>query len=81
MYESSSATKIFLKFEILWVKTFQIAKVNKDKTYVTRVIPNTIHCLNFAFRATNAVLDPYQAQPSRRLWPQERPLLKFSNEM
>ena len=81
MYESSAATKIFLKFEILWVKTFQIAKVNTDKTYVTRVTPNTIHCLNFAFRATNAVLDPYQAQPSRRLWPQERPLLKLSNEM
>jgi len=40
MYESSSATKIFLKFEILWVKAFQIAKVNTEKTSVTRVIPN-----------------------------------------
>ena len=32
-----------------WVKTFQIAKVNTDKTSVTRVIPKTIHCLIFAF--------------------------------
>ena len=45
MYESLSATKIFLKFEMLKVKTFQTAKVNTDKTPVTRVIPNTIHCL------------------------------------
>ena len=61
-----------------WVKTFQIAKVNTDKTSITRVIPKTIHYLIFAFRATNAVLDPGRAQPSWRPWPQERPLLKLS---
>ena len=63
-----------------WVKTFQIAKVeNTDKTSVTCVIPKTIHCLIFAFRATNAVLNPDQAQPSWCPWPQECPLLKLSN--
>ena len=80
MYESYSATKIFLKFEMLcheW-RHFKYAKVNTDKTSVTRVIPKTFHCLIFAFRATNAVLDPDRAQPSWRLWPQERPLLKLS---
>ena len=47
---------------------------------MTGVIPKTIHCLIFAFQATNAVLDPDRAQPSWRLWPQERLLLKLSNE-
>ena len=47
-----------LKFEMLWVKTFQIPKVNTNKASVTCVIPKTIHCLIFAFRATNAVLHP-----------------------
>ena len=46
------------------VKTFQIAKVNTDKTSVTRVIQKPFHCLIFPFRATNAVLDPDRAQPS-----------------
>ena len=59
--EYPSATKIFLKFETLLVKTFQIAKVNTDKTSVTRVIPKNHSLLNF--RATNAVLDPDRAQP------------------
>ena len=53
-----TAWSLLLKFEMLWVKTFQIPKVNTDKAYVTCVIPKTIHCLIFAFRATNAVLDP-----------------------
>ena len=45
------------------------AKVNTDRTSVSRVIPKTIHCLIFALRATNAVLvllDPDRAQPSKR---------------
>ena len=46
------------------VKTFQIAKLNADKTFMTRVMPKKINCLIFAFRATNAVLYPDRAQPS-----------------
>ena len=53
-----TAWSLLLKFEMLWVKTFHIPKVNTDKASVTCVIPKTIHCLIFAFRATNAVLDP-----------------------
>ena len=53
-----TAWSLLLKFEMLWVKTFQVTKVNTDKASVTCVIPKTIHCLIFAFRATNAVLDP-----------------------
>ena len=45
MYKPTSVTKIFLKFEMLWVKTFQIAKVNTDKTSLTCITPKTIHCL------------------------------------
>ena len=52
-----TASSLLLKFERLWVKTFQIPKVNTDKTSVTCVIPKAIYCLIFAFRATNAVLD------------------------
>ena len=48
---------------------------------MTRVMPKTIQCLIFAFRAANAVLDPDRAQPSWRPWPQERPLLKLPNDM
>ena len=76
--DSSSETNISLKFEMLWVKTFQIAKVNTGKTSVTRVEQKTIHCLIFAFRTTNAVLDPDRAQSSWRPWPQERLLFKPS---
>ena len=76
-YESLSATTIFLKFDTLWVKTFQIAKVNTDKTFLTCVIPKTRHCLIFAFRATNVVLDTDLAQYSWHPWPQERPLLNY----
>ena len=47
--ESPSATKILLKLEMLWVKTFQIAKVNTDKTSVTRVIPKNHSLLNLRF--------------------------------
>ena len=47
--ESPSATKILLKFEMLWVKTFQIAKINTDKTSVTRVIPKNHSLLNLRF--------------------------------
>ena len=45
MYKPTSVTKIFLKFEMLRVKTFQIAKVNTDKTSLTCITPKTIHCL------------------------------------
>ena len=76
--DSPSETNISLKFEMLWVKTFQIAKVNTGKTSVTRVVQKTIHCLIFAFRTTNAVLDPDRAQSSWRPWPQERLLFKLS---
>ena len=76
--DSPSETNISLKFEMLWVKTFQIAKVNTGKTSVTRVVQKTIHCLIFAFRTTNAVLDPDRAQSSWRPWPQELLLFKLS---
>ena len=73
MYEFPSATKIFLKFEILWVKTFQIAKSKHrhDDVHDSRYTKTKL----FAFRATNAVLDSDRAQPSWRPWPQERLLL------
>ena len=68
------------EFEMLWVQIFQITEVNTDKTSVTRVRPKTFHCSIFAFRATNAVLDPDRVKPSWCRRPQERPLLnKLSN--
>ena len=53
-----TASSLLLKFEMPWVKTFQIPKENTDKTSVTGVTPKIIHCLIFAFRATKVVLDP-----------------------
>ena len=41
---------------VMRVKTFQIAKVNTDKTSMTGIIAKTIHCLILAFRV--------RAQPS-----------------
>ena len=42
------------------------AKVNTDRTSVSRVIPKTIHCLIFALRATNAY-SYYSIQTGRNL--------------
>lgn len=72
MYKPPLVTKIFLKSEMLWVKTFQIVKVNTNKTSVTCTTPKTIHCLILALSTTNAVLDPNQAQPSWYTWPKEQ---------
>ena len=58
-------------------KCYEWRQVNTDKKSVTGVMLKTIRCLIFPFRATNAVLDPYRAQPSWRPWSQERPLLKI----
>ena len=81
---SPSATKIFLKFEMLcheWRHFTDKTSITRqdNKTSITHVMSKTNHCLIFAFRATNAILDPDQAQPSWCLWPQKRLLLKLSN--
>ena len=77
MHESTSATKIFLKFEMLWVKTFS---TQRRRRAVTCVIQNSLLNLRFSrHKRRTRVLDPDRAQPCWRPWPQERPLLKLSN--
>ena len=46
-----------------WVKTLQIAKSKHREDVHDSRYTKTIQCLIFAFRATNAVLDPDRAQP------------------